>query len=82
MVWTYAHTGLEHDGALVGGADIWALDWVRAPGERARLPNPEQRDRVLTYEVYDVVDEEGRTIRFAAARLSPSVFAFYWWRER
>lgn len=82
MVWTYAHTGLEHDGVPVGGAEVWTLDWVRVPGERARLPHPEQPGRILTYEVYEVTDEEARTTRFAAASLSPGLFAFYWWRER
>jgi len=81
MVWTYAHTGLEADGALVGGADIWTLDWVRVEGERARLPHPEQPGHILTYAVHEVTDEEGKTTRFAVADLSAGIHAFYWWRE-
>ena len=81
MAWRFAHTGLEDDGFQIAGNEIWTMDWVKVEGERARLLHPQIRDKVLTYDVYEVTNEDGEVIRFASAELSPGTFAFYWWRE-
>lgn len=82
MVWRYAHTGLENDGVLIDGADVWNLEWKAAPGSNARLPHPEEPGRILNYTAYEVEDEDGNPLLFAVAELSAVARCFYVWRER
>jgi hypothetical protein len=76
--WHAAHVGLEGDGLLLDGIDIWAANWRAEPGPPVMLPQPAYLHELHRFTVH-AVDDGAHATRFAAAELSNGVWVFYRW---
>lgn len=76
MRWQAIHVGLEKDGFLIQGLDVWNEDWRKVDTPSLKLPHPEHTQQRHTYQVYEIGPAE-RPVRFAAGELSNGVWGFY-----
>lgn len=74
--WQAAHIGFDHDGVLIAGLDIWALEWRAEDAPPARLAHPAHPGQFHDFALYRVTKGD-RVLRFAAAELSNGVWGFY-----
>lgn len=74
--WQAVHVGFDHDELTLDGLPVWSLPWHEENGEPVMLAHPAHPQQLHAFEVYSVTDGT-RTVRFAAAELSNSVWGFY-----
>jgi hypothetical protein len=70
--WKEAHIGVEGDGVVIHGVDIWKAEW-QPTGEDVDLAHPAYPKQTHRYAVY-VTDND---VKFAAGELSAGVWGFY-----
>lgn len=72
MDWVVAHIGVEADGVMLSGVDIWEADWRPTDEPPILLPHPSYPTQIHTFRVF-----EAKGVRFAACELSNGVWGFY-----
>ena len=73
--WT--STGIVSEGEFfsVSGENVWSYKWLKAE-DVVQLPHPIYPTQTHRFSVYRVERPAGE-VRFAAAEVSPNVWAFY-----
>ena len=74
--WKSVGTAVEGHEIDVDGVNPWGLTWHRVQEEPVSLPHPEQPERRHPLTIYRA-EHGGKTVTFAAAELSPTVWGFY-----
>lgn len=74
--WQAIHVGLEKDGLLIQGLDVWNEDWRQTDAPSLKLPHPQHTQQRHTYQIYEIGPVD-RPVRFAAGELSNGVWGFY-----
>jgi hypothetical protein len=74
--WT--NTGIVSEGGFfaVGGENVWSHKWLKAEVDAVQLPHPSYPTQTHRFSVYRIERPVGE-VRFAAAEVSPNVWAFY-----
>jgi hypothetical protein len=60
----------------IAGVNPWNYEWRRTSRPAVELPHPQYSNQLHQMNVYEI-ESGGRTIIFAAAELSISVWGFY-----
>ncbi len=74
--WTAAHVGIEGDGFQINSVAPWRHPWLQVPEDPIELPHPSHPSETHTFRIFEITAGV-KTIRFAAAELSASVWGFY-----
>ena len=75
MRWNVEHLGIEHDGLVIAGVDIWNAEW-RPTGELpVTLPHPSYPSQTDSFGIFTAGTD--REVTFAACELSNGVWGFY-----
>lgn len=74
--WTNSGVVSEGEFFAVGGANVWLHKWLKAENDAVRLPHSSYPTQTHLFSVYRVERPAG-DVRFAAAEVSPNVWAFY-----
>jgi hypothetical protein len=74
--WTPVGVVAEGQRIDVGGLNLWSCEWLRTDEPEVLLPHPQYQQQEHRFSVYDV-RLDGKVVRFAAAEVSPNVYAFY-----
>jgi hypothetical protein len=76
MRWTVAGIVTEGQPIEVAGQNLWIHKWVKANEPEVLLPHPQYQQQSHRFVVYEAACG-GTVVRFAAAEVSPNVYAFY-----
>ena len=74
--WTIAGMVAEGEPFVVDGGDVWSHKWLRTEDDAVQLPHPAYPVQLHRFSVYEIQRSSG-AVRFAAAEVSPNVWAFY-----
>lgn len=74
--WTTTGTVSKGELFTVCGANVWSHKWVKTEDDAVQLPHPDYPTQTHRFSVYRIEKPAGE-IRFAAAEVSPNVWAFY-----
>jgi len=78
MGWREVHVGIENDGLMIGGLDVWKHEWRQTDEPVVRLPPPRRGFTFTTIPcwIWEIGDVE-HPIRFAAGEVSNGAWDFY-----
>jgi len=74
--WTTKGIVAEGESFTLDGENVWLQKWVAAEYDPIQLPHPDYPAQTHRFSVYRI-DRPIGEIRFAAAEVSPNVWAFY-----
>lgn len=74
--WTIKGVVLEGEAFIVRGENIWMHKWNTTEDGPIQLPHPAYPAQMHSFSLYLIGRPTG-AIRFAAAEVSPNVWAFY-----